>query len=92
MIWGRLVPSGRATGLQNYREYFRTPALRLSIWHSLIIATHHRDHGQPAFASPMPTARRLRGQGAFKTIAMVPILVPSLLPGIGPSICSASRA
>jgi iron(III) transport system permease protein len=80
-----LVCPGRTTGLQNYREYFRTPALRLSIWHSLIIATLTTVITVGlAFAFAYALTRScMPAKAAFKTIAMVPILVPSLLPGIG---------
>jgi iron(III) transport system permease protein len=80
-----LVRPGSSIGLQNYREYFRTPALRISIWHSLIIATLTTVITVSlAFAFAYALTRScMPAKGVFKTIAMVPILVPSLLPGIG---------
>jgi iron(III) transport system permease protein len=80
-----LIRPGSKTSLQNYAEYFRTPALRISIWHSLFIAslTTVITVGL-AFAFAYALTRScMPAKGAFKMIAMVPILVPSLLPGIG---------
>jgi iron(III) transport system permease protein len=80
-----LVRPASSTGLQNYREYFRTPALRISIWNSLVIAsvTTVITVGL-AFAFAYALTRScMPAKGTFKLIAMVPILVPSLLPGIG---------
>jgi iron(III) transport system permease protein len=80
-----LLRPGSRTGLQNYIEYFRTPALRISIWHSLFIATITTVITVSlAFAFAYALTRScMPAKGAFKMIAMVPILVPSLLPGIG---------
>ena len=80
-----LLRPGSGTGLQNYVEYFRTPALRISIWHSLFIAALTTGITVTlAFAFAYALTRScMPAKGAFKTIAMVPILVPSLLPGIG---------
>jgi len=72
------------TGLENYRSYFSNPALSNSIGNSMTIAaistviTLFFAFGL-AYAihrSCMPF------KGAFKLVAMMPILVPSLLPGI----------
>jgi iron(III) transport system permease protein len=80
-----LVRPGSTIGLGNYREYFRTPALRISIWHSLFIATLTTVVTVGlAFAFAYALTRScMPAKGVFKMIAMVPILVPSLLPGIG---------
>ena len=80
-----LVRPGPKTSLQNYAEYFRTPALRISIWHSLFIATLTTVITVGlAFAFAYALTRScMPFKGVFKMIAMVPILVPSLLPGIG---------
>jgi iron(III) transport system permease protein len=80
-----LLRPGSRTGLQNYIEYFRTPALRISIWHSLFIASLTTVITVSlAFAFAYALTRScMPAKGAFKMIAMVPILVPSLLPGIG---------
>ncbi len=71
-------------GLGNYIEYFSTPALFHSIYNSLIIAgitTVITVTLAFAFAYAL-TRSCMAFKGLFKTIAMVPILVPSLLPGI----------
>ncbi|MGH6885469.1 MAG: putative 2-aminoethylphosphonate ABC transporter permease subunit [Geminicoccales bacterium] len=75
---------GRFIGLANYAEYFANPALSYSIWNSLNIAlittaitvTLAFVYAYALTRSCMPA------KGLFKTIAMAPILVPSLLPGI----------
>ncbi len=72
------------TGLQNYAEYFSNPALFSSIENSLFIATISTvltvlfafGFAYALNRSCMPF------KGTFRLIAMMPILVPSLLPGI----------
>ncbi|MFQ5466828.1 MAG: putative 2-aminoethylphosphonate ABC transporter permease subunit, partial [Kiloniellaceae bacterium] len=74
----------QSTGIGNYLAYFSTPALFSSIDHSLtmaIISTVITVTLAFVFAYAL-TRSRMPFKGAFKTIAMVPILVPSLLPGI----------
>ena len=74
-----------STGLENYRAYFSTPSLFRSIENSLFIAsistiiTVSLAFG---FAYAL-TRSTMRFKGIFKLVAMIPILVPSLLPGIG---------
>ncbi len=78
-----LRPSS-SIGLENYRSYFSTPALFRSIENSLFIAlistliTVSLAFGF-AYALNRST---MKYKGLFKLIAMIPILVPSLLPGI----------
>ena len=72
------------TGLQNYQEYFSNPVLFSSIENSLFIASVSTvltvlfafGFAYAINRSCMPF------KGAFRLIAMMPILVPSLLPGI----------
>ena len=75
---------GSFVGLSNYFSYFQTPALVYSIKNSLFV-------GIITTLIPVTiafilaygfTRSRMRGKPLFKTIAMIPILVPSLLPGI----------
>ncbi len=72
------------TGLDNYKTYFSTPSLFKSIENSLFIAfvvmiiTVSMAFGF-AYALNRST---MRFKGVFRLIAMAPILVPSLLPGI----------
>lgn len=74
----------KATGFDNYLTYFSTPALFRSIQNSLFIAivstviTVSLAFG---FAYAL-TRSCMRFKGVFRLIAMIPILVPSLLPGI----------
>lgn len=76
--------SGAFVGLANFFEYFNTPSLVYSIQNSLTIAVittlisvlvaFTLAYGLTRSCMPL--------KGLFKVIAMVPILVPSLLPGI----------
>ena len=75
---------GSFAGLSNYFSYFQTPALVYSIKNSLfvgIITTLITVTIAFILAYGF-TRSRMRGKPLFKTIAMIPILVPSLLPGI----------
>lgn len=73
-----------AKGLQNYTAYFSNPALFSSIENSLVIASISTvltvlfafGFAYALNRSCMPF------KGTFRLIAMMPILVPSLLPGI----------
>ena len=75
---------GEFVGLANFLEYFNTPALTYSIQNSLTISlittvisvgiAFTLAYGLSRSCMPM--------KGMFRMIAMVPILVPSLLPGI----------
>ena len=71
-------------GLANYVRYFSTPALFQSIGNSLWVAILSTGITVPAaFAYAYALTRsRMPLRGLFKTIALVPILVPSLLPGL----------
>jgi len=78
-----LRPSS-STGLENYRSYFSTPALFRSIENSLtiaIISTIITVSLAFGFAYALNRST-MRFKGVFRLIAMIPILVPSLLPGI----------
>lgn len=75
---------GEFIGIENYLEYFGTPALSYSINNSLYIATLTTIITVTlafTFAYAM-TRSCMPLKGLFKVIAMIPILVPSLLPGI----------
>jgi len=78
-----LRPSS-AIGIENYRTYFSTPALFRSIENSLFIATISTlITVSLAFGFAYALNRStMRFKGVFKLVAMIPILVPSLLPGI----------
>ena len=71
-------------GLSNFHTYFSTPALSRSIVNSLVIATISTVITVTlAFGFAYALNRScVRFKGLFKLIAMAPILVPSLLPGI----------
>ena len=75
---------GEFIGLANYVEYFSTPALAYSINNSLFIAVLVTlITVSIAFVLAYALTRScMPWKGLFKSIAMVPILVPSLLPGI----------
>ncbi|TCO74068.1 putative 2-aminoethylphosphonate ABC transporter permease subunit [Rhodovulum euryhalinum] len=71
-------------GLQNYRAYFTNPTLLSSIGNSVFIATVSTVLTvTAAFGFAYALNRScMQFKGAFRLIAMMPILVPSLLPGI----------
>jgi len=75
---------GDFVGLVNYLQYFSTPALSYSILNSLqiaVISTVITVTLAFVFAYAL-TRSCMPLKGTFKTIALIPILVPSLLPGI----------
>ena len=75
---------GGFIGLTNYGEYFGTPALAYSINNSLYVAfltTAITVSIAFVFAYAL-TRSCMPLKGLFRSIAMIPILVPSLLPGI----------
>ncbi|NIM28500.1 MAG: putative 2-aminoethylphosphonate ABC transporter permease subunit [Gammaproteobacteria bacterium] len=75
---------GAFVGIANYIEYFSTPALAYSINNSLYIATVTTVITVVlAFTFAYALTRScIPFKGLFKSITMIPILVPSLLPGI----------
>ena len=78
-----LRPS-QSTGLDNYLTYFSTPALFRSIENSFfisILTTLITVSLAFGFAYALNRST-MRFKGLFRIIAMIPILVPSLLPGI----------
>lgn len=74
----------KATGITNFVNYFSTPALFNSIKNSLFIAVISTAITvMLAFWFAYALSRScMRFKGLFRLIAMMPILVPSLLPGI----------
>jgi iron(III) transport system permease protein len=77
-------PRDEFVGLANYVRYFSTPALFQSIGNSLWVSVLSTVITVPlAFVYAYALTRsRMPLRGLFKTIALVPILVPSLLPGL----------
>ena len=75
---------GLFVGLENYSYYFSTPALFYSIYNSLFVAIFTTIITVSlAFIFAYALTRScMIGKSFFKTIAMIPILVPSLLSGI----------
>ncbi len=79
-----VLRAGTVTSFANYVTYFQTPALSRSIVNSLSVAlattaitiTLAFAFAYALFRTCMPF------KGVFRTLAMVPILVPSLLAGI----------
>jgi iron(III) transport system permease protein len=79
-----LLRPAQSPGLGNFVAYFSTPSLFFSIYNSVfiaIISTVITVTLAFVFAYAL-TRSCMPLKGLFKTIAMVPILVPSLLPGI----------
>jgi iron(III) transport system permease protein len=77
-------PREEFVGLANYVRYFSTPALFQSIGNSLWVSILSTAITVPlAFVYAYALTRSLMPfRGFFKTVALVPILVPSLLPGL----------
>jgi len=75
---------GAFVGLANYVEYFSTPALFYSIENSLRIAVVSTVITIAlAFIYAYALTRScMRARGAFRMVALVPLLCPSLLPAI----------
>jgi iron(III) transport system permease protein len=75
---------GAFVGLANYARYFETPALAQSIHHSLFVALLTTGITVPlAFLYAYALMRScMPWKPLFKTVALIPILVPSLLPGL----------
>ncbi len=75
---------GAFVGLANYARYFETPALAQSISNSLFVALLSTALTVPlAFLYAYALTRScLPWKSLFKTVALIPILVPSLLPGL----------
>ncbi len=76
--------AGDFIGLQNFAEYFRTPALARSIWNSLWVSTLVTVITIPlAFTFAYALTRSLmRFKTLLRNVALVPILAPSLLAAI----------
>ncbi len=74
----------QSRGISNFTEYFSTPALTNSIKNSLIIAAISTviTVGLSFWFAYALNRSCMRFKGVFRLIAMMPILVPSLLPGI----------
>jgi iron(III) transport system permease protein len=77
-------PREEFVGLANYVRYFSTPTLFQSIGNSLWVSIFSTVITVPlAFLYAYALTRsRMPFRGFFKTVALVPILVPSLLPGL----------
>ncbi|WP_374990073.1 putative 2-aminoethylphosphonate ABC transporter permease subunit [Rhizobium sp. TH2] len=78
-----LRPS-RSLGFENFATYFSTPALARSIYNSVLMASISTVITiSIAFALALALTRScMPFKGLFRGILTVPILVPSLLPGI----------
>jgi iron(III) transport system permease protein len=76
--------SGAFVGLRLFQEYFQTPALRLSILHTLSVAFAVTGITIPlAFTFAYALTRSCMPlKGTFRVIALTPILAPSLLSAI----------
>jgi iron(III) transport system permease protein len=75
---------GGFVGLANYARYFQTPALALSVHHSVLVSVLSTAITVPlAFVYAYGLTRScMPYKPLFKTVALIPILVPSLLPGL----------
>jgi iron(III) transport system permease protein len=76
--------TGEFTGLDNFAVYLQTPALQQSLWNSLWVAAAVTLVTVPAafvFAYAL-TRSCMPLKGAFRIIALTPLLAPSLLSAI----------
>jgi len=75
---------GVFVGLQQFREYFATPALMQSIWNTLWVSTSVTLIVVPlAFVYAYALTRScMPGKGVLRVLALTPILAPSLLSAI----------
>jgi iron(III) transport system permease protein len=88
-LWALLSKSfqnqaGEFIGLANYLTYLSTPALFSSFWNSLSVSVVTTAITLPTaftFAYAL-TRTRMRAKGFFATVALLPILAPSLLQAI----------
>jgi len=78
-------PKGEWVGLANYARYLGNPALSQPIYNSFFVSVVSTLITVPlAFVYAYALTRSaMPCRGLFKTIALIPILMPSLLPGIG---------
>jgi iron(III) transport system permease protein len=76
--------AGAFVGLQQFRDYFATPALKSSIWNTLWVALVVTGITVPlAFAYAYALTRScMRGKVLFRVLALTPILAPSLMSAI----------
>ena len=75
---------GRFVGLANFADYLHTPALAQSLWNSIWVALVVTVVAVPAafvFAYAL-TRSCMPLKGVFRTLALTPLLAPSLLAAI----------
>ena len=77
-------PDGAFVGLVNFTSYLTTPALLQSLWHSVWVSALVTLVTLPlAFGFAYAQTRScIRFKGVFRTIALVPLLAPSLLSAL----------
>jgi iron(III) transport system permease protein len=76
--------SGGFVGLANFATYFASPALSRSLWNSLWVAALTAAVVTPlAFVYAYALTRScMPAKPLFRLLALIPVLAPSLLPGI----------
>ena len=85
LLWRSfLAPDGSFVGLANYVTYLTTPSLGSSIWNSVWTAALTTLVVVPvAFGYAYALQRScIPGKTAFRAIALIPVLAPSLLPAL----------
>lgn len=85
LLWRSfLSPDGSFVGLANYVTYLTTPALASSVWNSVWTAALTAVVVVPtAFGYAYALQRScIPGKAAFRAIALIPVLAPSLLPAL----------
>jgi iron(III) transport system permease protein len=85
IIWRSLTDEdGNVVWFDNYLDYFTTPALSASIYNSLYIAVLSTviSVGLGFLVSYAITRTAMPGKGVFRTLAMLPLYMPSLVHAI----------
>jgi len=85
LLWRSFLgPDGAFVGLSNYVSYLTTPSLASSIWNSIWTAAVTALVVVPtAFFYAYALQRScIPGKAAFRAVAFIPILAPSLLPAL----------
>jgi len=77
--------AGKFTGLANYRRYFNTPSLSISVWNTILISLV-----TTVFSSVLGflyaygiTRTAIPGKTFFRYVALLPIFIPTVVHALG---------
>ena len=76
--------SGVFVGLNNFKKYFETPALLISIWHSIDISlcTTAISVGIAFLFAYGMSRSAIKGKTVYQYLAMLPLFVPTMVHGL----------